>query len=109
MDWSWVAIGMLVAIAVIGFLAGIIATRYPLAPWTVTIIIVAGFVAVNVGYGAWAERCIDCTATYDSTRGNVWALVAYLSFLATLCLIAIVWLGRFVALVFESLSSWRQK
>jgi len=54
----------------LGFVAGIFKSRFPLAARIFTLAVVAGYVAILALAGAWVAACPRCEShqSYDSTR-----------------------------------------
>ena len=92
-------IGIPAALAVVGFVAGVIGERYPRVPWIATGAILLGYgVLVTIGL-AWYKNCPDCESwrSYDSTRDLDAAAAGIGGFVIAALIIWCIWLGAFLS------------
>jgi hypothetical protein len=95
------------ALALFGFIAGLLGARFPKAPWIGTATIVLAYLAAIAAWGGWARNCTDCEAPdSDSTRGSIAAAALVFGLFETLALICIVWIAALVPDLIKGVRYW---
>ncbi len=73
MEASWggnLTLGLISALAALGFVAGASNARFPRAPWIAAAAVVMGYFALLAVTGGWVAACAGCSShiSYDSAR-----------------------------------------